>query len=98
MRMTQSSHPTLAPGWADGPGTKRYRARVASRFADDYFRPLAGDLHGSSIGLGTYLGDGAAAAAARSTRPIRPALRAGINVIDSAINYRCQRSARAIGL
>src|SRR5687767_11574157 len=98
MRMTQSSHPTLAPGWADGPGTTRYRARVASRFAVDYFRSLAEDLNGSSIGLGTYLGDCDDADDARYTRTIRHAFRAGINVIDTAINYRCQRSERAIGV
>jgi aryl-alcohol dehydrogenase-like predicted oxidoreductase len=98
MRMTQSSHPTLAAGWADGPGTQRYRARVASRFADDYFRTFAPDLNGSSIGVGTYLGECDDADDARYTRTIRQALRTGINVIDSAINYRCQRSERAIGV
>lgn len=96
--MTQSSHPTLAAGWADRTGTQRYRARVASRFADDYFRSFAGDLHGSSIGVGTYLGECDDADDARYTRTIRQALRTGINVVDTAINYRCQRSERAIGV
>jgi aryl-alcohol dehydrogenase-like predicted oxidoreductase len=95
--MTQSSDPTLAPGWADGPGTQRFRARVASRFANDYFRTLAGDLTASSIGVGTYLGECDDADDARYARTIRHALRQGINIIDSAINYRCQRSERAIG-
>jgi len=97
MRMTQSSDPTLAPGWADGAGTQRYRARVACRFADDYFRTLAGGLMASSIGVGTYLGECDDADDARYTRTIRHAFRGGINVVDSAINYRCQRSERAIG-
>lgn len=97
MRMTQSSSPTLAAGWADEAGTERYRARIASRFADDYFRPLGGSLAASSIGMGTYLGECDDADDARYARSIRHALRSGINVIDSAINYRCQRSERAVG-
>ena len=95
--MTQSSSPTLAAGWADEAGTERYRARIASRFADDYFRPLGGSLAASSIGMGTYLGECDDADDARYARSIRHALRSGINVIDSAINYRCQRSERAVG-
>jgi len=97
MRMTQSSTPTLAAGWADEQGTQRYRERVASRFADDYFRPLAGSAAASSIGAGTYLGECDDSDDARYVRSIRHAVRSGINVIDSAINYRCQRSERAIG-
>jgi aryl-alcohol dehydrogenase-like predicted oxidoreductase len=97
MRMTQSSPVLLAPGWADGPGTRRYRDRVASGFAADFFRPLGADLTASSIGVGTYLGECDDTDDARYTRTIRHALRKGINVIDSAINYRCQRSERAIG-
>ena len=97
MRMTQSIPRSLAPGSADGPGTQRYRARVAPRFADDYFRPLAGDLTASSIGVGTYLGECDDVDDARYTRTIRHALRSGINIVDTAINYRCQRSERVIG-
>jgi aryl-alcohol dehydrogenase-like predicted oxidoreductase len=70
---------------------------MASRFADDFFRSFAGDLVASSIGVGTYLGECDDPDDARYTRAIRHALRSGINVIDSAINYRCQRSERAIG-
>ena len=97
MRMTQSSTPTLAAGWADAQGTQRYRARIAARFADDYFRPFLGTLAVSSIGAGTYLGECDDADDARYVRSIRHALRSGINVVDSAINYRCQRSEQAIG-
>ncbi len=97
MRMTQSSTPTLAAGWADAQGTQRYRARFESRFADDYFRPFADSVAASSIGAGTYLGECDDTDDARYVRSIRHAVRSGINIIDSAINYRCQRSERAIG-
>ena len=97
MRMTQSSHPTLAAGSADREGTQRYRKRTATRFAADFFRPLAGELVASSIGIGTYLGDCNETDDARYIQTVRHALRSGINLLDSAINYRCQRSERAVG-
>ena len=51
----------------------------------------------SSIGLGTYLGDDGAAADAGYEACVAAALGAGINVFDSAINYRGQKSERAVG-
>jgi aryl-alcohol dehydrogenase-like predicted oxidoreductase len=50
----------------------------------------------SRLGIGTYLGGEADADRAyRAT--IRVAVREGINVVDTAINYRWQRSERIIG-
>jgi hypothetical protein len=51
----------------------------------------------SSIGLGTYLGDENAATDAGYEASVATALSSGINVFDTAINYRGQRSERAIG-
>lgn len=51
----------------------------------------------SSIGLGTYLGEPDEAADAAYTEAIVQAVRSGINVLDTAINYRHQRSERNIG-
>lgn len=78
-------------------GTERYRRRFANAFADDYFRPFAAGLTASSIGIGTYLGDCEAADDARYEAALATAVAQGINVIDSSINYRCQRSERAVG-
>jgi aryl-alcohol dehydrogenase-like predicted oxidoreductase len=78
-------------------GTKRFRDRFAGRFVADFYRQLAGDLTASSLGIGTYLGECDASDDARYAAAIRSALGQGINVIDSAINYRCQRSERAVG-
>ena len=82
---------------ATATGTERFHQRVAARFVDDFFRPLAGGLTASSIGIGTYLGECADADDASYTSAIRSALENGINLVDSSINYRCQRSERAVG-
>jgi aryl-alcohol dehydrogenase-like predicted oxidoreductase len=78
-------------------GTARYRVRHADRFARDFYRAGPLGLTLSSIGIGTYLGDDSDADDAAYTDAVRLALASGVNVIDSAINYRCQRSERAIG-
>lgn len=86
-------------GFATADGTRRYRDRlIGSGVArKDHFRDGLGGLALSSIGLGTYLGKHDEATDALYRVAIRQAVEAGCNVIDSAINYRCQRSERAIG-
>ncbi|HVE79017.1 MAG TPA: aldo/keto reductase [Gemmatimonadaceae bacterium] len=84
------------PGQATPAGTADHRARFAPQFAPDFFRTLAG-LSVSSLGLGTYLGEPTDEDDARYAASTRTALAAGINLLDSAINYRCQRSERAVG-
>ena len=51
----------------------------------------------SSIGIGTYLGNADEATDQNYTRAIIRAVELGVNVIDSAANYRFQRSERSIG-
>jgi aryl-alcohol dehydrogenase-like predicted oxidoreductase len=51
----------------------------------------------SSIGLGTYLGGEDASTDEGYEASIAVALDCGVNVFDSAINYRGQRSERAVG-
>ncbi len=86
-------------GYATPEGTRRYRDRLVAAGAahERHFREGLGGLTLSTIGLGTYLGkhDGATDALYRAA--IKQAVQAGCNVIDSAINYRCQRSERTIG-
>src|SRR5688572_11844102 len=79
-------------------GTRRYRDRFSAWFAEDFYRPLAGSLTVSSLGIGTYLGVCDDSDDARYCAAIRSAFGQGLNVIDSAINYRCQRSERAAGI
>jgi aryl-alcohol dehydrogenase-like predicted oxidoreductase len=86
-------------GHATPEGTRRYRDRLIEAGAthERHFREGLGGLTLSTIGLGTYLGkhDGATDALYRSA--VKQAVQAGCNVIDSAINYRCQRSERTVG-
>jgi len=51
----------------------------------------------SSIGIGTYLGHHTSDADKHYVEAVKTALRLGCNVIDTAINYRSQRSERSIG-
>ena len=82
-------------GFATEQGTERYVKRFAGQVAEGHFRrtPL-GWL--SSIGVGTYLGEPDPATDRRYEQAIARALGLGANVIDTAINYRFQRSERAI--
>ena len=82
---------------ATADGTTRFRARFADALAADHFRVGVQDLAMSSIGIGTYLGADADGDDDAYVDAIRCALHSGINVIDTAINYRCQRSERAVG-
>ena len=65
-------------------------------FARTYFRRFS-DCVVSSIGIGTYLGDPTDERDDRYRQAIEDALRSGINVLDTAINYRHQRSERVVG-
>jgi aryl-alcohol dehydrogenase-like predicted oxidoreductase len=92
----------MSKGFATAEGSARYRARFprladAGHFRQSSHVPVAGELWLSSLGLGTYLGETDAAADAAYTEAIAAAVRSGINVLDTAINYRHQRSERNIG-
>ncbi|HEV8383913.1 MAG TPA: aldo/keto reductase [Candidatus Acidoferrales bacterium] len=84
------------PSFATPEGTARYAKRFAGRAAEGHFRGRNGLLL-SSIGIGTYLGEHDAATDAAYTDAIVAAVSSGVNVIDTAINYRFQRSERSIG-
>jgi aryl-alcohol dehydrogenase-like predicted oxidoreductase len=78
-------------------GTLRYAARFQGRAAAGHFREIRGGLVLSSIGIGTYLGEPDEATDGAYTDAVVAAIEGGINVVDSAINYRFQRSERAVG-
>jgi aryl-alcohol dehydrogenase-like predicted oxidoreductase len=78
-------------------GTLRYAARFQGRAAAGHFREVPGGLVFSSIGIGTYLGEPDEATDRAYTNAVIAAVEGGINVVDSAINYRFQRSERSIG-
>jgi aryl-alcohol dehydrogenase-like predicted oxidoreductase len=88
----------LRKGYATAEGTGRYAARFASRAAKGHFRaqPAAAGLVVSSIGIGSYLGEPDASTDQGYSEAVVAAARAGVNLIDTAINYRFQRSERSI--
>jgi len=77
-------------------GTTRYRERFANVAADNHFRD-AQNLIMSSLGIGTYLGNADDETDARYRDAVIHAVKLGANVIDTAANYRFQRSERSIG-
>ena len=84
-------------GHATIEGTTRYRERLAREtIAANHFR-LEQNLWLSSLGIGTYLGKPDAETDARYTEAVTRAVELGANVIDTAANYRFQRSERSIG-
>jgi aryl-alcohol dehydrogenase-like predicted oxidoreductase len=84
-------------GCATEAGTERLRQRFASQREPDFYRPLQDTVHLSSLGMGTYLGECDDRTDQAYCEAIGAALAAGINLLDSAINYRCQRSERCVG-
>ena len=77
-------------------GTRKYAARFEGRAAEGHFREQQA-LWLSSLGIGTYLGEPDARTDQAYTEAIIEAVESGVNVIDSAINYRFQRSERSVG-
>ena len=88
---------SLVEGGATIGGTQRLQNRFTESYNDHFYRPFADCSLVSSLGLGTYLGDCDDAEDARYAATIGEALHRGVNLLDTAINYRCQRSERAIG-
>jgi aryl-alcohol dehydrogenase-like predicted oxidoreductase len=85
------------PGCATAQGTLRYASRFQGRSAPGHFREVPGGLVFSSIGIGTYLGEADEATDNAYSAAVVAAIEGGFNVVDSAINYRFQRSERAVG-
>jgi aryl-alcohol dehydrogenase-like predicted oxidoreductase len=83
-------------GYATLDGTARYRERFKARAAENHFR-LEQNLWLSSIGIGTYLGNWDEATDERYDAAVTHVVELGANVIDTAANYRFQRSERSIG-
>ena len=87
---------TKIRGSATPAGTEKFRRRFEKRLAAGHFRK-AQELWFSSVGIGSYLGEPDETTDLLYKEALQEAVRAGVNVIDSAINYRCQRSERSFG-
>lgn len=86
----------MIPGRATPEGTTAYAKRHTAVHPAFWRESLGLTL--SSLGIGTYLGNADARTDESYTQAALKALELGINVIDSAINYRFQRSERSIGV
>jgi aryl-alcohol dehydrogenase-like predicted oxidoreductase len=84
------------PGFATTEGTARYVERFRATAAEGHFR-FEQNLWLSSIGTGTYLGGWDEETDRAYAEAITRAVELGANVIDTAANYRFQRSERSIG-
>ena len=80
--------------------TQEGTIRFAGRFGTARDRGFYGSFDGlelSTLGLGTYLGDPDDRTDVAYRDAVIAAVRGGINCLDTAINYRYQRSERSIG-
>ena len=85
----------MIPGKATPDGTAAY-AKNHPRAHEKHWRPALG-LTLSSLGMGSYLGNADPITDGKYAAATEKALAGGINVLDSAINYRHQRSERNLG-
>ncbi|NEO99265.1 MAG: aldo/keto reductase [Symploca sp. SIO2E9] len=84
------------PGIATPAGTLNYRQQQGKECAPEHFREVKG-LIVSSIGVGTYLGKSDAQTDALVAAAIVESVKHGVNLIDTAINYRHQHGERSVG-
>jgi aryl-alcohol dehydrogenase-like predicted oxidoreductase len=78
-------------------GTTQFGRRYAARYIDDFFRPLDDHFQVSSVGLGVHAGESTDVDDAAYAEAVCTAVDAGVNLIDTAISDRHQRSERAVG-
>jgi aryl-alcohol dehydrogenase-like predicted oxidoreductase len=97
-RATGSVPQTPLAGCATRGGTLRASRRDrADGEADDRFRPLHDGLVVGALAAGTALGDADDKADQRWRAGLARALASGVTLLDTAINYRCQRAERIVG-
>lgn len=86
-------------GFASKNGTLKYKNRKPDLIPASNFRiPYKTDLNLSSIGVGTYVGSPDEEDDLKMFNAlIDSVLSGGINVLDTAINYRYMRSERVLG-
>ena len=82
----------MLPGYATTEGTKTF----SEKFLTENYNSFQ-NLHLSNVGIGTYLGDPNVQTDDAVKNAVKKSVLSGINVIDTAINYRAQKSERSIG-
>ncbi|MYB29635.1 MAG: aldo/keto reductase [Cenarchaeum sp. SB0663_bin_5] len=81
-------------GYATMAGTQRFVQRHA-RHISNYVK--FDDIYLSNVGMGMYLGDADDVTDKMVIQAVKDSVSAGVNVFDTAINYRSQKAERALG-
>ena len=82
----------MIPGFATSDETKTF----SEKFLTENYNSFQ-NLYLSNVGIGTYLGDPNSQTDEMVINAVKKSILSGINVIDTAINYRAQKSERNIG-
>ena len=84
----------MIEGFATSENTERFAKNSSAH--QENFRKIH-DLTLSNIGVGTYLGNQDLETDTNQKNAIKKSILSGVNVIDTAINYRAQKSERTVG-
>jgi len=84
----------MISGFATSEGTERFAKN--SVVNPQNFKNFE-NLFLSNVGIGTYLGDADSRTDDLVTSAVKQSILSGINVIDTAINYRSQKAERSVG-
>jgi len=85
----------MITGYATPEGTKKFAERQNQDSHENYKN--VHNLTLSNVGIGTYLGNPDVETDKLVEDAIKKSILGGINVIDSAINYRAQKAERSVG-
>jgi len=81
-------------GYATNDGTKKFAQKSGVNLVN--FNEFQ-NLTLSNVGIGTYLGEPDSVTDQKVTNAVKQSITSGVNVIDSAINYRSQKAERSVG-
>ena len=82
----------MISGFGTSEGTKNF----SKKFLPENYNTFQ-SLSLSNVGIGTYLGEPDSPTDIMVKDAVKKSIMSGINVIDTAINYRAQKSERNIG-
>lgn len=84
----------MVAGFATPEGTKKFSERLGT--IPQNYKTVQG-LTLSNVGIGTYLGNPDVQTDALVEEAVKKSILSGVNVIDTAINYRAQKAERSVG-
>ena len=85
----------MITGYSTPEGTKKFAKKQNESTQKNY--KLVQNLTLSNVGIGTYLGNPDSETDYLVQDAVKKSILSGINVIDSAINYRAQKAERSVG-